>query len=1170
MQKNKFGQHKSRVRLLNKMTLGILLVVTLLALWLVAPSRLILVELISRSTSSQVSLSFLQQLYKSQPDDPQILKLIVINHFNLGDYDDVELLLGNGIRNNLANQDPELVVIYLQSLLLKGKRDDDAVLAQQQNVRQILFQLTSPSNANTAQELASIALQVGMPQRAFQFQYPHLKDSQTGRKMLIDLALQSGDLTSAVELQRQVFNTEQTLENAEKLMSEFTSSFNPQMSASFFRQYEGELIHNTEFLKLVIAHSQMIGNYQVALDFALKVAEEEPSADHYAKEVELAIQLDQLPLAIASLNTAISYDDRREFYSQLHQLYVWQDEIDNAQRISLILLTRHPSLSEVRVGIKESQALGDIESEATFFRYLVNQNQIEPVEYARWFNAVEKGFGTPEAIVQVEGLLKHRPKDNQLWSHLIRLYHYQSDYSYVVSASEQLRQLRSFTVKEASTIADVYIMLGQGKLALKTLISPINWSASDDQYIATVSSLAWQQSDKATLLQAQRVLIARRSENIDGYKLLRVMHPLSADNLRELLAIYQIHQDSDLLLESLRYLAQLGDINLFKQALALADADPNLKDELELLFFHAQLAGLEGKPLEARDYYVRILERSPQNKDALIGLFWLTLDSQDTTSLTQLYQQYRLPMQDNPDFWLVFGSTSQALGKWSEAEFWYRKILRKEGESNTSVLLNYASLLDSQGKTEKASQLRGYLLTKKSQQLMSLDDNQVTYRNLIAMYLGQPVSAKMVEALAVSKPSEAVTQELYGYLLADQNIQRIQFWQYRAAFSQYVLPDWQQLSIAIQTGDKAKVDQLLETSMTLSAVDRHSALSLVGKNQQAWALGQKNIGRLNDDTQNSALRQSQVQLHPSKNHSVQAQMDNITHWGVSRYSLNYYQPNQHGYWRLGNTFQQADTPDIIASTPIDDEFRLIGRYTYQFDVGQWSIGADLADGVGDQRLGFLFEYQQQLDRRLSGRFTLGLNNHSEASQLMNIAGQDSLIGFGLNYQMSEYESLDFLANYHFLSTRFGDDIGQGWELNIRASEQLFRSDPAWQVYADLAWQKADLNKNELTGFNRWQKGPEPLTGNSFLSDEYQRFSIGQRLWHGEPGIPGATVPSPRYWLETSVGYNFTENNIDFGAGAGLGWRIFGNDELYLSSNWQSQDRNGDASLTTTLGYYYSF
>jgi len=65
------------------------------------------------------------------------------------------------------------------------------------------------------------------------------------------------------------------------------------------------------------------------------------------------------------------------------------------------------------------------------------------------------------------------------------------------------------------------------------------------------------------------------------------------------------------------------------------------------------------------------------------------------------------------------------------------------------------------------------------------------------------------------------------------------------------------------------------------------------------------------------------------------------------------------------------------------------------------------------------------------------------------------------------------------------------------------------------------------------------------------------------------LPSPRYWLDTAVGYNNTNKRLDFSVSSGFGWRILGDDELSFSVDWQSQDVNGDASLQISLGYYYN-
>ncbi|WP_420892239.1 hypothetical protein [Photobacterium sanguinicancri] len=193
---------------------------------------------------------------------------------------------------------------------------------------------------------------------------------------------------------------------------------------------------------------------------------------------------------------------------------------------------------------------------------------------------------------------------------------------------------------------------------------------------------------------------------------------------------------------------------------------------------------------------------------------------------------------------------------------------------------------------------------------------------------------------------------------------------------------------------------------------------------------------------------------------------------------------------------------MLGNTPIDDEFRLRGGFHWQQNESTWAIKADVAQGVGDQRIGILGEFSTQFSGYWSGGLKLGINTHLEASQLMTIAGQDNILGANLSYQPTARENLAMQVSFHDLSTRFGDDIGRGWDMNIRASEQFFFNDPAWQIYSEYSMQQVKHSSNKLQGVNAWQQGPRPLTPSDFIAERYQRLSIGHRLWHGEPGIPG--------------------------------------------------------------------
>ena len=300
-----------------------------------------------------------------------------------------------------------------------------------------------------------------------------------------------------------------------------------------------------------------------------------------------------------------------------------------------------------------------------------------------------------------------------------------------------------------------------------------------------------------------------------------------------------------------------------------------------------------------------------------------------------------------------------------------------------------------------------------------------------------------------------------------------------------------------------------------------------------------------------------------------------TTWDINTLQLDYYQLLKHGDWQLSSYYQTAEPSGIFSDSSIDDEFRLSGLIRYQFNRNEWLFGVDIADGFGDQRLGFNVNYIHQFDRMWRAELGAGLNNDIRASQALALAGSDDVVNAGLYYQPSNRTNMALTLGYHQMSTRFDDEIGTGWSGSLRVAEQLFFSSPAWQVYADYSMHDTDLNSGPLLGISDWLQGTQQITSSDFISSSYQRLAIGQRLYRGATGVPEQLrqfngLAQPRYWLDTAVGYNFVTSEPELLLGLGLGWPIIGNDELYFHLDWQSHDRNGEQSLEISVGYFYSF
>lgn len=1105
-EKIKKTRPKPRVKILNNWSLVLLTLTSIGALWLVAPTKAILLKLIARSTSPEISLSFLSILQDREPGNRDIKLLMAQSLYQMGDISEGIMLIEPLLDDPGNTEDWYGYSLYLD-LILAGAYSGEPTLNTESIAKtsSLLNAINYIPNAQVARKFADAAISLSMPTQAFHILKPHIKSDKTDHDELINLALQTSDYGSALKL------LSETLE---------------------LGGVKGSVIE-TSTASLMSENSDNI-------------------------------------------------NDKREKLIRLHQIYRWQGNVDMAFEISLLIAENNPLEIQLREALDETKALGDIHYEGLFYNKLANNNQIKPAEYADWLNALEKSQGTEAAVLSVTILNKKRPHDTALISELSRLYSYDSKHQRVTQQYDKLKNYRKPTITEAERFSTAYLMLNQPKQALEVLTTPDNWQEADTKYLQTVSSLSWDLSDKSLASASQNELIARSSDNLDVYRFIQLNSPFTDKDIPAIIRLYEQSQNKELLLlairtsyESLLRLAvrttyEYGDSDKLNKLLEIALKNDNIKNSTEVLYYRSLLAVHQNKHDKAHRLFRQTLNSNKLYLPAITSYLWWAIEISDQKTIRQLYSTYNQPLSGNQDLWPAFAAATQQLGDYKQADLWYRKQLAKETNPNVAALIHYASLLKMLGQHDQAYRLRLYIARYLSKELMALPDGDVSFRSLVAIIAGEAAASELTTRTLRLKPTPSSVTEFFQRQLALGQTESIKFWHQRTLISNYKLPEWQALAIAIKQNDKATMERLLILSLKLPLADRYYALQATDQHQQAWQEGQELLGTLTDNNAEKQLRRMHVTQHPSMTHSLRSQYYANYPWDINIFNVEYYAPHNDGYWRLGSYFQTAGTPDVFGGNKVDDEFRLKGSSHYRLDNSNLMLEFDIADGLGDNRLGMKATYQTSLGNDWKGAIGVGLNNDIRASQQLATAGSDDLISLYLHFQPSARNSLAFKFNYHEMSTRFGDDIGTGWDGSIRASDQMFFADPAWQVYAEYMMHNANLSSDPLDGINSWSKGTANLTSADFLDDRYQRISIGQRFWHGSPGTPGSTAPSPRYWLDGSVGYNFETYRADMTLNSGLGWRIIGNDELYFSVDWQSQDRNGDQSSKTTLGYFYSF
>lgn len=143
-------------------------------------------------------------------------------------------------------------------------------------------------------------------------------------------------------------------------------------------------------------------------------------------------------------------------------------------------------------------------------------------------------------------------------------------------------------------------------------------------------------------------------------------------------------------------------------------------------------------------------------------------------------------------------------------------------------------------------------------------------------------------------------------------------------------------------------------------------------------------------------------------------------------------------------------------------------------------------------------------------------------------------------------------------------LARGFGLEAIASYRIFSNDPAWTVSLGYQKQSLDtLNALDATSTAALEPG---ITTEDLLARDYERIGIYNRWTHGEPHALYRTTPSPKFFVGFGAGYVVSSSTPDFGADAGLAWRLTGDDELAFSAGWTSDGLDGESRLNLNFTY----
>lgn len=235
---------------------------------------------------------------------------------------------------------------------------------------------------------------------------------------------------------------------------------------------------------------------------------------------------------------------------------------------------------------------------------------------------------------------------------------------------------------------------------------------------------------------------------------------------------------------------------------------------------------------------------------------------------------------------------------------------------------------------------------------------------------------------------------------------------------------------------------------------------------------------------------------------------------------------------------------------------------------QWSATLGTQAGLDDDRL----TAGLSLTTRPTDRWTLTLGHrHQEAvpdsAEAWWLASQDRSY-LQLGYTPFSRLTLTQGLDYYQLQDHRGGNAGNGLTSETTAMYNVFRSDPAWTLGLNYRHQQARLDDTLSATLARYLA--PGTTPEQVFTEDYRRVGLSSEWRHGEPGSLLRSGPSPRLYVRLDTGYVLSSSTTDFGAEAGIGWRVLGDDELAFAAGWTSESPGGDesrANLTLTYTLY---
>ncbi|BES73545.1 tetratricopeptide repeat protein [Marinobacter nanhaiticus D15-8W] len=819
----------------------------------------------------------------------------------------------------------------------------------------------------------------------------------------------------------------------------------------------------------------------------------------------------------------------REDHQRIAQVLEWNNRPEEALPVWLELYRETDDALAFERARALAQALFDTQATETLLRLSEQRGQLSPADYETLANTRIRDGRTDDALAVLERGLQQHPDSERLQTRQLDLLLNTRDFQGAIDVLEARERLSGGQQLE---LANLYWRTRRPEQAFERL----DFDAEDPAIDA---------ERRALRLRLGTYLGRVDQIRADYQALMADVDNASPELQEQLLSLAVVFEDfatasrlSTLRYETTgvpRYLAYRAEYQAaMENWAALEDTldqwlavEPTTERSPRYWMLRALAHHQQGEIIAANQAYRRAYRLQPEDRDVLTGWAWLQMSDVDQFRDTLPHLLAHLSQEPDTETYPVLAYGYSALGEAWQARQWFLRGLPRHRDE-PDWIWSTANILEQTGNPSAAMALLAEL---DPQDFSNPDTRAAVYRS---RGLDRQARQLLLRPITADADNPAQLRRALGN--------------------------------QAQTDDNAL---LAETWYARSGLTDASPLYATpeSREEQATRLNRQ-LDTLESPQTGEAARQrlrDTVYLHQQFPRSIQLGSDwqDLGNFRVHRASAN-------GLYAVEHFTLEGELRSLDAS----GSGRLLQKPEHATEAGvaitipgnglDVTVGAEQLARPDGYDTAWQLETRWQPADRWSVSLGLGRNERApDSAESWWLVGRDREY-LGASY--SPWSRLSLYAEVAALHhhSEDGDNLGDGHSASLTSSYTLWREDPAFTLSAGYQRQSLDLTTQLPASVQA--DLDTPLEPASLLTEDYERLGIAARWNHGEPHARYRTAPSPRAFLEIGGGYVLSTETPEIGIGAGVGWTLFGDDELALSGRWTSEGLDGSGRADLNLTY----